>query len=269
MQKPNPTKACLLCEILLLLGSFVTLIYWSTGKGMFYTEASPVLSPFTSASLLLMVGGRLAYKYLPAMPLPLYLAWLVLVIGGNLSSIILQASFPMLVADAFPGLVTTSMQTSFGLIAFCTYEVLILMRKTPKRAFILDDFLVHLALIPGGLSLIGHGLGNWYYISSMYDPKVGIGLLEMGFMACYAAITILSNTDLFLWHFLKQRRINVLIFTILFVNQYIAPIAVGFISGRYRIYGLGIELFVFIAGVLTTMLFLGIQAIQQSRSHYA
>ena len=52
----------------------------------------------------------------------LSLAWLGIVIGGNLSSILVQLMIPDLITQTYPKLVPTSVLSSLGLISFCIYE---------------------------------------------------------------------------------------------------------------------------------------------------
>lgn len=248
-------------DLAILSGSGIYLILWFTDLNFLYTENAPVLSPLTCFSLLLMTGGRLAHKHLTAWPTLLTMAWLGIVIGGNLSSIMVQMMMPTLITDTYHRLVPTSIMTSFGLIAFCTYELLIIIRKTPRQAFILDDILLHLALVPGGLSLLGHTIDNPYYISSSADPRIGISLLEMAFMGAYAVVAALANRDLFLWHFLRTSAANRLIFVILVTNQYLAPVFVAWLAPGSAQTGPGVELFVMLGGVLATLMFLIISAL--------
>ena len=80
-------------------------------------------------------------------------------------------------------------------------------------------------------------------------------------MGLYACIAALSNTRLFLWTFLKESLSNRLVFTVLFINQYIAPVILSFlIYGQQAHSGLGIEFFVMLAGVMATLSFLILQA---------
>ena len=70
------------------------------------------------------------------------------------------------------------------------------LRETPESAFIMDDLLIHLALVPGGLSLLGYLLGNPVYLSIHADPRVGISPLEMGFLGLYAVAAVVANPRL-------------------------------------------------------------------------
>ncbi|SMF57128.1 hypothetical protein [Pseudobacteriovorax antillogorgiicola] len=252
---------------IILIGSIATLAAWIfLGQGLLYSETSPVLSPFTSLSLALMSGSRLALKHLQAFPTPLAMAALGLTLGGNLSSIMAQLIVPSLLLDSFPSLVPTSIMTSVGLILFCCYELLVILRDTPRQGFIIDDILLHLALLPGGISLLGHVLDNPVYISSKIDPRSGISILEMAFMASYAVVAALSNKNLFLWRFLRDGSANRVIFAILFVNQYIAPTIVGLVAAKSQERSIGIELFVMLAGVFATLSFLAMKAFGRNRS---
>lgn len=249
-------------SIVLLLG-LITFIYWFSGKGLFYSERGPVMSPFTSFSLVLMVLTRLAGRFISTWSNPMSLALLGIVACGNFSSLWIQIVSPELFLNTIPGLVPTSIMTSLGLITFCFYEILIIIRKTPNTAFIFDDILLHLALFPGGLSLLGHVLGVQAYMGSNLDPRVGIGLMEMAFMGSYATAAVISNPNLFLWRFLARNSLNRMTFSILFLNQYVAPIVIGFLfrNERQASNQLGIEFYVMLAGVLATLIFLVINAL--------
>lgn len=246
-------------------GSAVVFVSWFAGSPVLYTPAAPVMSPFTAFSLLVMVAVRQARLHLETWPMALSLAMTGLVLGGNVSSIVMLAMTPPELWASFPGLVLTSVMTSIGLSLFCAYDVVIALRDTPRSAFIADDLLIHLALVPGGLSLIGYLLGNPTYLSVHVDPRVGISLLEMVFMALYAAGAVVSNPGLFLWGFLAASRTNRLVFAGLFANQFVAPALVAVIFSGRGAKGPGIELFVMLAGVITTISFLMLQARLQRR----
>ena len=191
-------------EFIILIGSIAVSLMWLIGKPLFYYTDAPVMSIFTAFSLMLMSGARLARRFLIAWPMPMTLAFLGLVIGGNLSSILMLTSVRATLMLSFPDLVMTSVMTSIGLILFSLYDLLIVLRETPQSTFILDDILLHLALVPGGLSLLGHLLNNPAYLSSGTDVRVGISILEMLFMASFATTAVLSNRQLFLWQFLVR-----------------------------------------------------------------
>lgn len=246
----------------ILITSVVTFLYWFTGKGLFYSETGPVLSPFTSLSLGIMVITRLACRHLTTWSKPMSLALLGLVACGNFTSIGIQMVSPDLFLKTIPELVATSTMTSAGIILFCLYEMLVVLRKTPQTAFILDDILLHLALFPGGLSLLGHLLGVKAYMSSNLDPRVGISLIEMFLMASFAVTAVITNPNLFLWQFLKESTGNRIIFAILFINQYVAAFAFGLIfrSAKLPTTSVGIEFYIMLAGVLATLVFLISQA---------
>ncbi len=254
-------RLCLLLDAGIVTFCLAFFALWLADIVSFNTADAPVLSPLTCLSLVLMSGGRLAQRYLTAWPTPLTMAWLGIVIGGNSSSMMVQMMLPTLITDTFPRLIPTSIMTSFGLICFCIYELLVIMRKTPRQAFILDDILLHLALIPGAFSLLGHVSGNHFYISAAADPRIGISLIEMNLMAGYAAVALLSNPNLFLWRFLSRSRSNRLIFSMLFINQYVAPLVIVWASGRSGAQDLGLELFVLVGGVLATLSFLLLHSI--------
>ena len=251
----------------LILASLFTFSYWLTGQGLFYSESSPVMSPLTSFSLLLMASSRLAEKLIETWSKPMTLAILGMVSCGNLSSLWIQLLSPELFLNSMPNIVPTSAMTSLGIILFCFYEILVVIRKTPETAFIVDDILLHLALFPGGLSFLGHVLGVQAYMSSGLDPRVGIGYMEMVFMALYAIVAVVSNPNLFLWRFLANNKLNRMTFLIFFINQFVAPILVGFNFRHPDLPGsqLGIEFYVMVAGVLSTLIFLIIHALYNSR----
>ena len=166
---------------------------------------------------------------------------------------------------SFSGIVLTSAMTSVGLVLFCLYDLVIALRDTPESAFIMDDMLIHLALVPGGISLLGYLLANPTYLSVHADPRVGISLLEMACMALYATSAIVSNPRLFLWRFLAAGRSNWLVFGGLFANQFVAPVVVALLLSTPGSRGPGLELFVMLAGVVATMSFLLLQAHLQRR----
>ena len=255
--------------ILILLGA-ITFLYWFTGKGLFYSNSFPVMSPFTSLSLILMSWCRLAFHLWETWSKTLSLALLGVVSCGNFSSLVIQVLTPELFISTIPNIVPTSILTSIGLIVFCFYEILIMIRKTPRSVFIIDDILLHLALFPGGLSFLGHVLGVHVYMSSSVDPRVGVSYLEMGFMGTYAVAAIISNPNLFLWRFLKKSIFNRITFLLLFVNQYVAPIFVGWAFRRPETpsYQMGIEFYVMLAGVLATFVFLVLNAIQIEKEKF-
>jgi hypothetical protein len=218
------------------------------------------MSAFTAFSLLIMVGVRQARLRFEVWPMPLSLAMTGLVLGGNVSSIVMLALMPPELWASFSGMVLTSTMTSVGLVLFCLYDLVIALRETPESAFLMDDLLIHLALVPGGLSLLGYLLGNPTYLSVHADPRVGISPLEMAFLALYATAAIVSNPRLFLWRFLAAGWTNRLVFALLFANQFVAPVVVALLFSTRGAKGPGIELFVMLAGVVTTLTFLLLQA---------
>ncbi len=129
-----------------------------------------------------------------------------LVLGGNVSSMLILETAPAEMWAGIPDLVLTSVMTSIGLVLFCAYDFVVTLRETPRSAFIMDDLLIHLALVPGGLSLLGYILGNPAYLSVHADPRVGISPLEMAMMGLYATAAVVSNPRLFLWQFLSAGR---------------------------------------------------------------
>jgi hypothetical protein len=242
------------------LGSCVVFVAWLAGRPLFYEAAAPVMSPFTALSLLVMVAVRQARLHLDTWPMALSLAMTGLVLGGNVSSIVMLATTPPELWASFPGLVLTSVMTSAGLVLFCGHDLAVALRDTPRSALLLDDLLLHLALVPGGLSLLGYLLGNPTYLSVHADPRVGISPLEMGFLALYAAAAFAANPRLFLWRFLAAGRTNRLVFAALFANQFAAPFAVALLLRKPGSSGPGIEMFVMLAGVVTTISFLLLEA---------
>ena len=245
---------------LLAVASCGVFVAWIVGHPVLYTPAAPVMSPFTAFSLLIMVAVRQARLHLETWPMALSLAMTGLVLGGNVSSVVMLAMTPPDLWASFPGIVLTSAMTSIGLVLFCLYDLVIALRETPQSAFILDDMLIHLALVPGGLSLLGYLLGNPTYLSIHADPRVGISPLEMAFLALYAASAIISNPRLFLWRFLAASWTNRLVFAGLFANQFVAPVVAALLLSTRGSAGPGVELFVMLAGVVTTLTFLLLQA---------
>lgn len=245
---------------LLAVASCGVFVAWIVGHPVLYTPAAPVMSPFTAFSLLIMVAVRQARLHLETWPMALSLAMTGLVLGGNVSSVVMLAMTPPELWASFPGIVLTSAMTSIGLVLFCLYDLVIALRETPQSAFILDDMLIHLALVPGGLSLLGYLLGNPTYLSIHADPRVGISPLEMAFLALYAASAIISNPRLFLWRFLAASWTNRLVFAGLFANQFVAPVVAALLLSTRGSAGPGVELFVMLAGVVTTLTFLLLQA---------
>jgi len=231
-------------------------------NGFFYSELSPVMSPFTYFSLLLMMTTKMAEIHVDTWSKPFTLALLGVVACGNFSSLWIQLAVPELFFNSMSGVVPTSVMTSVGLIIFCFYDILVSVRKTPESAFILDDILLHLALFPGGLSLLGHILGVKAYIGAGIDPRVGIAPVEMLFMGSYALVAVITNPNLFLWKFLSKSLLNKITFGILFLNQYVAPVVVGLSlrSEDMSTYSFGIEFYVMLSGVLATLIFLVVNA---------
>jgi hypothetical protein len=247
-------------DAVIAVGSLVVMLGWFVGRPIAYSEAAPVMSPFTAFSLLLMVGVRQARLHYESWPVTQSLALTGLVLGGNVASIALLAVMPPELQASFPGIVLTSAMTSLGLVLFCLHDLVVELRDTPDSAFILDDVLVHLALVPGGVSLLGYLLNNPTYLSVHADPRIGISPLEMGFMALYAASAIVSNPRLFLWRFLASGWNNRAVFAVLFVNQFVAPVIVGLLFSKPGTKGAGIELYVALAGAVATISFLLLQA---------
>ena len=247
-------------DVVLAVATCGVMLAWLIGRPVFYTPTAPVMSAFTAFSLLIMVLVRQARIHLDTWPMALSLAMTGLVLGGNVSSIVMLAMTPPELWASFPGIVLTSTMTSIGLVLFCLYDLVIALRDTPQSAFIMDDMLIHLALVPGGVSLLGYLLGNPTYLSVHADPRVGISLLEMALLALYAASAIISNPRLFLWRFLAASWTNRFVFAGLFSNQFVAPVVVALLFSTPGSRGPGIELFVMLAGVVTTLTFLLLQA---------
>ena len=247
-------------DVLLGVGCVTVIAAWLVGHPLFYSPTAPVMSPFTALSLLLMVSTRQLRLHIETWPMVLSLAMSGLVLGGNASSIVMLAVTPASNWATFPDLVLTSVMTSVGLVLFCSYDLVIALRDTPARSFILDDMLIHLALVPGGLSLLGYLLGNPTYLSIHSDPRVGISPPEMVCMGIYAVAAVCSNPRLFLWRFLGASVSNRVVFGLLFLNQFVAPLLVALFLTNPGSTGPGIELFVMLAGVVATLLFLLLQA---------
>ncbi len=247
------------------LGSLVVMLGWFVGRPIAYSDAAPVMSPFTAFSLLIMVGVRQARLHYESWPVTQSLALTGLVLGGNVASILLLWVMPPNLQASFPGIVLTSAMTSLGLVLFCLHDLVVELRDTPDSAFILDDILIHLALVPGGVSLLGYLLNNPTYLSVHADPRIGISPLEMGFMGLYAASSLVSNPRLFLWRFLASGWNNRVVFAVLFANQFVAPVVVGLLLSKPGAAGAGIELYVALAGAVATISFLLLQARVQKR----
>lgn len=253
-------RATTVVDGLLGAGSLAVLMAWLVGHPLLYSPDSPVISPFTALSLLIMAGTRQARLHFETWPVVLSLAMTGLVLGGNAASIVMLLSTPPQIWASFPDLVLTSVMTSIGLVLFSAYDLIIALRETPESAFIIDDLLIHLALVPGGVSLLGYLLGNPTYLSIHADPRVGISPLEMALLGLYAVAAVVSNPRLFLWHFLAASWSNQLVFGLLFVNQFVAPLIVALFLSTPGARGPGIEVFVMLGGVVTTMSFLLLQA---------
>ncbi|MFN8095944.1 MAG: hypothetical protein U0599_27630 [Vicinamibacteria bacterium] len=256
-------------DAVIAAGALGVLLAWFLGRPIGYSDAAPVMSPFTALSLFIMVGVRQARLHYESWPVTQSLALTGLVLGGNVASIALLFVMPPRLQASFPGIVLTSAMTALGLVLFCLHDLVVELRDTPDSAFIVDDVLVHLALVPGGVSLLGYLLANPTYLSVHADPRIGISVLEMGFMALYAAAALVSNPRLFLWRFLAGGWGNRLVFAGLFANQFVAPVVVGLLLGTRGTRGAGIELYVMVAGVVTTISFLLLQAHLHARERKA
>ena len=247
-------------DAVLVVATSGVILSWILKHPVLYTPSAPVLSPFTALSLLVLALVRQARIHALDWPVSLNFAMTGLVLGGNVSSILMLAVMPPELWASFSGIVLTSVMTSIGLIFFCLYDFAIVFRETPQSGFLVDDMLLHLALAPGGVSLLGYLLGNPTYLSIHADPRVGISLLEIAFMALYASAAVLSNPRLFLWGFLAASWTNRVVFAGLFANQFVAPVVVALVLSTRGSKGPGIELFVMLAGVVATMSFLLVQA---------
>ena len=75
---------------------------WLAGRPLFYTAVAPVMSPFTALSLLIMVIVRQARLHLETWPMVLSLAMSGLVLGGNLSSMLMLSTMPAELWSSFP-----------------------------------------------------------------------------------------------------------------------------------------------------------------------
>jgi hypothetical protein len=252
-------------DAVLVVATSGVILAWILGHPILYTPLAPVLSPFTAFSLLILVLVRQARIHAQDWPVSLNFAMTGLVLGGNVSSILMLAMMPPEIWPSFSEIVLTSAMTSVGLVCFCLYDFVIVFRETPQSGFLLDDMLLHLALAPGGLSLLGYLLGNPTYLSVHADPRVGISLLEMVLMALYAIGAVISNPRLFLWSFLAANWTNRFVFAGFFANQFVAPLFVALMFSTRGAKGPGLELFVMLAGVVATMSFLLFQARLQRR----
>lgn len=257
---PRQRRITTAIDAALALVTAGAMLAWVFGRPLFYTPDAPVLSAFTAFSLLLMVSVRQARLHLETWPIALSLAMTGLVLGGNASSILMLATMPARLWETFSGVVVTSIMTSIGLVLFCLYDFVIALRETPQTPLLMDDLLIHLALVPGGVSLLGYLLGNPTYLSIHADPRVGISLFEMVLMGLYATGAILSNPRLFLWRFLAAGWTNRLVFAGLFANQFVAPLVVALVFATPGAEGPGVELFAMLAGVVATVSFLLLQA---------
>jgi len=257
---PLERRVTIAVDAALAVATTFVILAWILGRPVLYSPSSPVMSPFTAFSLLVLVLVRQGRLHDKDWPVALNFAMTGLVLGGNVSSMAMIALMPPDVWVSFSGVVLTSAMTSLGLVLFCLYDLVIVTRETPQSPFLLDDLLLHLALVPGGLSLLGYLLANPTYLSVHGDPRVGISPLEMGFMALYAIAAVVSNPRLFLWGFLAENRTNRLVFAGLFANQFVAPLVVALVFSSRGAKGPGIELFVMLAGVVTTVAFLLLQA---------
>ena len=261
MEKYSENFAKIL-DFTVFVGSAAVIGGWIIGMPLFYNPNGPVMSIFTAISLFVLVGLRLATRYFPLWPYPGTIALLMIVGGGNLSSLLMLASAPSVYVNTNSSFVMTSVFTSIGFVFFSIYEIQIYLRnRSTDKIFVMDDILIHLALVPGELSLIGHLVSNPTYLSMGIDPRVGISILEMCFMAALAASTVFSNKNLVLWQFLKGGIGNQIIFMALFANQYIAPLLyIFFVGKKPDTQAYGTELFIMLGGVFATLGFIFIQA---------
>lgn len=255
------TRISVILEFIMFITAAIFTIAWLLDVPLFYRKTGPVLSMFTSISILLTVGVRMARRYLFGWPQPLTFAILVIVLGGNFTSLMMVTSLPPNFTKAFD-LVFTSSVTSTGLILFCTYELLINLRKTPGSPFIVDDMILHLALLPVALSLLSYVFHQPDYTTSPVDPRIGVTFLEMTLLSLYTINAVLTNHDLFLWQFLASSWSNRITFALLITNQFAVPFLVGWIFPQSgELMGMvGLEIYVMIAGAIATLLFLFIQA---------
>ncbi len=259
----TPVKVLsIVLESLLFVVSLAILLAWIAGKPLFYSDSGAVISIFTALSILFLSGVRLADRFLFGWPMPLSYALLVIVLGGNLTTLLMLYSLPPQFTKSFD-LVFTSAVTSTGLIIFCIYEILIRLRRTPKSVFIIDDILLHIALLPVALGLLAYVFDRPWYLSSPIDPRIGVTYVEMALLGIYTINAALTNRDLFLWRFLTESLVNKITFTALVINQFAVPFLVGSIfHGKDEdLQGMaGLEVYVMIAGAFAIIMFLTIQA---------
>jgi hypothetical protein len=252
---------------LVAMSTLLTMVLWLV-LGDLALGSGPQISPLTLLSLFIIVAIRLAQTCLGTWSKPMSLALLGLVACGNMSSLSMSLLIPDLFLKATPDLVPTYWMTSVGLIIFCLYEVFLLLRTHTQKFYIIDDILLLLVLFPGGLSLLGYSLGVQAYTVSTLDPRSGVSLLEIIFMATTTLPAVLANPNLYLWSFLKQGRRNQIIFAILFFNQYVVAFLVGilFRSPEMSPNDIGLELFVMLSGFLATLLFLIVHSQNESNA---
>ena len=251
------TQISIILEFIILAVSIVIASSWLLGSPLFYSDSGPVMSVFTALSLLVLSAVRLTGRFLFGWPLPLTFAMLVMVMGGNLTSIILVSTLPPEFSRAFD-LVFTSVATSFGLTLYCIYELFTKLRKTPQNVFIFDDILLHLALLPVAMGLLAHVFDKPFYTGNSADPRIGTIFLELFLMGLFAVNAVLSNQNLFIWRLLSSTWSNRIAFLILIFNQFAVPFIVGWYFQGLE--GFGLEVYVMLANGIAVILFLMIQA---------
>ncbi|MDH5655517.1 MAG: hypothetical protein OEZ34_06385 [Spirochaetia bacterium] len=254
------SQISLILEFIIFSASIAIAASWILGTPLFYSDSGPVISVFTALSLIILVAVRLTGRFLFGWPLPLTLAMLVIVLGGNLTSIIMVSSLPPEFTKAF-GLVFTSAATSTGLIVYCVYELFTKLRKTPQNAFIFDDILLHIAVLPVAMGLLGYVFQKPFYTGNSADPRIGTTFLELSLMALFAVNAVFSNRNLFFWRLLSSGWSNRITFFILIVNQFALPFIVGwYFQGVEELKSFGLEVYVMLANGIAVISFLMIQA---------
>ena len=81
-------------DMIIGVGATVVTVAAVTGQPVLYSASSPVMSPFTALSLLIMVAVRQARVHLETWPMVLTLAMTGLVLGGNVASMLMLAVSP-------------------------------------------------------------------------------------------------------------------------------------------------------------------------------
>ena len=122
LNKISLEKSALVADGFITIGGLL-LSYTGSPEKDFLFGHQPVLSPFTSFSLMLMAGSRWAEKVLETWSKPMTLALQGVVACGNISS--LDSNYSTRPIFCIPCQMSfTSNMTSIGLISFCFYQSL-------------------------------------------------------------------------------------------------------------------------------------------------